>query len=173
MVPASMHVLVMGIAGSGKSTLAGGLAERLQLQLAEGDHFHPEANIAKLAAGMPLTHDDRMPWLRELDAWLRFAAARGESTVLACSALRHGYRQLLREAAPGLLVIHLDGPVEVAESRLKSHPDPLVPRESVTHQLEVLEPLRSDEMGITLDFSRPAEDLLHEATGWLSRQGSD
>jgi len=91
-----IHVLVMGVAGSGKSTVAAALSDRLGLEMIEGDALHPAANVEKMRNGIPLTEDDRRPWLESLASLLADRHSRGRGTVLACSALRHAYRDALR-----------------------------------------------------------------------------
>ncbi|HUC24007.1 MAG TPA: gluconokinase [Streptosporangiaceae bacterium] len=87
-----MIVVVAGVAGSGKTTVGQLLARRVGWQFADGDNFHPAANVAKMRAGLPLTDDDRKPWLTAIDAWMDDIIASGQSAVLACSALKRKYR---------------------------------------------------------------------------------
>jgi gluconokinase len=87
-----MIVVVAGVAGSGKTTVGLLLARRLGWQFADGDRFHPAANVAKMRAGLPLTDDDRRPWLAAIDAWMDDIIASGQSAVLACSAIKRKYR---------------------------------------------------------------------------------
>ncbi len=94
-----MIVVVAGVAGSGKTTVGQLLAGRLHCEFADGDAFHPPANVEKMHAGIPLTDDDRWPWLRAIVAWMDARAAAGESAVVACSALRRAYREVLLSAA--------------------------------------------------------------------------
>src|SRR5690606_25589522 len=89
------HVVVMGVSGSGKSTIAEGIAASLDWTFAEADAFHPQANIDKMSAGIPLDDRDREPWLRDLADWQADRAAEGVNTVIACSALKRSYRDRL------------------------------------------------------------------------------
>ena len=93
----SVHVVAMGVSGSGKSTVAEGVVARTGWVFAEADAFHPQANIDKMSQGIPLTDEDRWPWLHDLGRWMAEHAARGEGTVITCSALRRVYRDVLRE----------------------------------------------------------------------------
>ena len=104
-----VHVVVMGVSGCGKSTVARALHERLGWEYAEGDAYHPQANIDKMAGGRPLVDEDRWPWLRILADWTAERDARGEPTILACSALRRPYRELLREGGEGTYFVHMHG----------------------------------------------------------------
>lgn len=88
-------MVVAGVAGSGKTTVAELVAGRLNCVFADGDQFHPAANVAKMRAGIPLTDEDRWPWLRAIASWMDERAAAGESAVVACSALRRAYREVL------------------------------------------------------------------------------
>src|SRR3712207_810176 len=100
-------VVVMGVSGSGKTTIASGVAQRLGWRLLEGDDFHPPANVAKMEAGTPLTDDDRWPWLQAIAAEIDALRGRGESAVVACSALKRAYRDILIADRPDVLLVHL------------------------------------------------------------------
>src|ERR1700729_1668009 len=93
--PNLMIVIVAGVSGSGKTTVGAMLAGRLGWRFADADDFHPAANVEKMRAGIPLTDADRWPWLRSVAAWMDERIARGEQAVLACSALKRSYRDLL------------------------------------------------------------------------------
>ena len=97
-----IFVIVMGVSGSGKTTLATGIAQRMGWQFREGDELHPPANVEKMSRGEALTDEDRWPWLEAIGQWLDEQAARGESAVVTCSALRRTYRDLLRQGRPGV-----------------------------------------------------------------------
>ena len=103
-------VVVMGVSGVGKTTVAKGLSTVLGWTYAEGDAFHSEANVEKMAAGTPLTDEDRWPWLRSIGEWMCEEIAAGRSAVVTCSALRRVYRDLLREGRPEVLFCHLSPP---------------------------------------------------------------
>ena len=113
--PGPPLVTVMGVSGSGKTTVGAALAQRLGVPFADADDFHPEANVAKMSAGVPLDDIDRLPWLHILGNWQAAYAATG--AVVTCSAMRRWYRDVLREAAPGQVFIHLDWPPEVVARR--------------------------------------------------------
>ena len=100
-------LVVMGVSGSGKSTVAGILAGQLGWDLEEGDDLHPATNVAKMHAGIPLTDEDRWPWLEAIGDWISAKEARGESAVVTCSALRRVYRDLLREGRPHVRFLHV------------------------------------------------------------------
>ena len=115
----SVHLVIMGVAGTGKTTVGQGVAAAFGLPMAEGDDFHSEANRVKMGAGQPLTDDDRWPWLRSLRDWMSEQASGGRSTVVACSALRKAYRDILRESEGEVFFIHLVLPEDENLERLK------------------------------------------------------
>ena len=104
----------MGVSGSGKSMVGAALAQRLGVPFADADAFHPEANIAKMAAGKPLTDDDRYPWLESVGRWL---ADHEDGGVMSCSALKRKYRDRLRSHCPGIEFLHLTGSPELIARR--------------------------------------------------------
>lgn len=153
----------MGVAGSGKSTVGTLLAEALGVEFGEGDDFHPTANVAKMGAGISLDDDDRAPWLDALAAWL----AERDTAVLSCSALKHSYRDHLREAAPDLFFVHLAAPREELERRLTSRKGHFMGVALLDSQLAVLRPLTADEAGITLDATVPPGELVNQIVAAL------
>ncbi len=146
------HVVVMGVSGSGKSTVARQLAERLGWVFAEGDDFHPRANVAKMAAGFPLNDRDRAPWLATLADWVREKHGDGESTVMACSALKRRYRDVLRSGAPGTSFVHLVGDKGILLTRMSARAH-FMPPELLESQLDALEQLDPDEEGVVVDVA--------------------
>src|SRR5581483_8492797 len=113
---AMQPIVVMGVSGSGKSTVGAALAQRLGVPFADADDFHPAANIAKMAAGMPLDDDDRRPWLEAIGGWLA-AHGDGDGGVMSCSALKRTYRDYLRSCCPSTEFVHLSGSPEVIAAR--------------------------------------------------------
>jgi len=151
-------LVVMGVSGSGKTTVGAALAQRLRLPFADADDFHSEANVAKMSAGIPLTDDDRLPWLRAIGAWLALNVEGGG--VVSCSALRRSYRNVLREAAPDVAFVHLHGDPDVVRRRVAGRPGHFMPESLVASQFDTLEPLDADERGIVLDLDSPVDDLV-------------
>lgn len=148
------RVVVMGVSGCGKSTVGALLADELGVPFLDADSLHPQANRAKMAAGIPLTDDDRWPWLRVVGTTL---AAAPDGAVVACSALRRGYRDLLRAAVPDLRFVHLVGTRDQLAARMRARQDHFMPVSLLATQLATLEPLGPDEDGIELDCaSAPA-----------------
>jgi gluconokinase len=161
------HVVVMGVSGSGKTTVAHGIAAATGLLFAEADDFHSRANVDKMSAGTPLDDDDRWPWLHDLAAWMAERAAEGRSTVIACSALRRAYRDVLAAGPPTLDFVHLDGNVEVIRDRMSSRAGHYMPASLLDSQVATLEPLQPDESGIELDVSLPPDELVAQAVRGL------
>lgn len=157
---AAICLVVMGVSGSGKSTVARLLADRLGLPMAEADEFHPEANIAKMSAGVPLTDADREPWLRALRDWISEQDAAGRGSVVTCSALKRPYRDLLRGATARVLFVHLDSTREVIGARLAARSGHFMPPSLLDSQFADLEPLGDDEDGITVDVTASPEQIV-------------
>lgn len=153
----------MGTAGSGKSTLAERLATELGWPFAEGDRYHPPANVAKMAAGVALTDSDRQPWLEALAAWIAAREAEGASSVLACSALKRAYRDVLRGGAPRVRFVHLRGTFETLAERLAGRSGHFFPRDLLASQLATLEPLGSGEDGVEIDIALDRDAQLRKA----------
>jgi gluconokinase len=151
----------MGVSGSGKSTVGGLLAERLGVVYAEADDFHPAANIAKMSAGHPLDDADRAPWLDVIAAWIAGRGARGG--VVSCSALRRRYRDRLREAAPGLFFLHLDGSPALIAARLSARELHFMPQGLLASQFEALEPLEPGEAGAVVPIDGTAQQIAERA----------
>ncbi|QEE61958.1 gluconokinase [Salinibacterium sp. dk2585] len=165
-------VVVMGVSGSGKSVVGMGLAETLGLRFLDGDDLHPPANVEKMARGIPLDDDDRMPWLRLVGEALAEAAEAGQGIVMACSALRRSYRDGLRAAAPRTVFVHLDGSRELLESRLRTRAGHFMPVGLLESQLGALEPLAMDEPGARVSIE-PAVDEVVAAAASAVRELQD
>jgi gluconokinase len=134
-------VIVMGVSGCGKTSVAKALADEHQWRCLDADDFHPPANVEKMRAGTPLNDDDRWPWLDRLNSMLRHSAAKNESIVLACSALKEVYRERLsdRIARAKVSVVHLEGSFELIEARMKAREHKYMPSTLLRSQFETLE----------------------------------
>jgi carbohydrate kinase (thermoresistant glucokinase family) len=145
----------MGVAGAGKTTVGEALAATLRIGFADGDQFHSPAAIEKMTNGVALNDADRAPWLDAIGDWL---ADRGG--VVACSALRRAYRDRLRSHAPSTFFVHLSGDPDIVRQRVGARVGHYMPASLVESQLATLEGLQADEAGITIDVTRPVEEVV-------------
>ncbi len=135
-----MIVVVMGVSGCGKSTLGRALAERLGWEFIEGDDYHPRQNVEKMRARLPLDDEDRRPWLTSLRQVLISRERRGRSAVLACSALKQQYRDLLSRGLADVRFVHLGGDLGVIRERMEARGGHFMPPELLGSQASTLEP---------------------------------
>jgi len=142
----------MGVSGSGKSTVAGILADQLGWDLEEGDELHPAANVAKMHAGIPLTDDDRRPWLESVSCWITEHTEAGLPGIITCSALKRIYRDRLR--GENVVFVHLAGTRDTIGRRLDARLDHFMPGILLESQIATLEPPGPDENALVVD--RPA-----------------
>ena len=153
-------VVMMGVSGVGKTTVGRRLAEALGYGYAEGDAYHPPANVEKMRSGQPLDDDDRWPWLRamaaDIDRWL----ADGTGMVLACSALKRRYRDLLIGDRPGVRLVQLTGDETLIRQRIEARPDHYMPPTLLSIQLATLEPPSTDEHPIVVDVLAAPESCV-------------
>jgi gluconokinase len=170
-----LHLVVMGVSGSGKTGVGERLAAELGFEFIEGDDLHPEPNVEKMAAGIPLTDEDRWPWLRALAEIVAERHQRGAGTILACSALRRAYREILRAAVPmeESFVIQLDADVATLRTRLEHRRGHFMPVSLLESQLATLEPLGPNEPGVVLNATRPEPEVAARALAAVrSRHGT-
>jgi carbohydrate kinase (thermoresistant glucokinase family) len=160
-------LVVMGVSGSGKSTVAGLLARKLGWELQEGDDLHPPANVAKMAAGEPLTDEDRWPWLDAVGAWIRAHTESGTPGVITCSALRRRYRDRLR--GDGVVFVHLTGTREEIAARMAARTGHFMPPALLDSQFAALEEPGPDENVLSVKVDRPAEAMADDVVARLAR----
>jgi gluconokinase len=151
------RIVVMGVSGCGKSSVGVALAESLGARFIDGDDLHPEANKAKMSAGIPLEDSDRWPWLD------RVSQALVPGTVVACSALKRVYRERIVTGAPNAFFVHLDGSREILEQRLGARSGHFMPATLLDSQLASLEPLGPDEPGCVLNIEDSIAQLVEQA----------
>jgi carbohydrate kinase (thermoresistant glucokinase family) len=160
-----MIYLVMGVSGSGKTLIGCLLAKRLNLPFYDADDFHPQQNIKKMQAGIPLTDKDRGPWLEAICAQIPLWQARG-GAVLACSALKERYRWRLRRAGAGeMLVIHLTGSPELIGGRMRQRTHPFFSPRLLYSQFETLE---KPDRAITVSVTGRPQQIVREILGRLA-----
>ena len=159
-----LAVIVMGVSGCGKSTVAAGVADRLGLHFIDGDGLHPEANVARMRAGVPLEDADRWPWLDRIGTCLADTKRWPQGLAVACSALRRIYRDRLRSAAPGVRFVFLDGPSDLIAVRMASRSGHYMPSGLLASQLQTLEPPGADEPDVQrLEIEKPVEAVIGAA----------
>lgn len=151
-------IVVMGVQGSGKSTIGSLLADRLGLTFIDGDSLHTAENVAAMAAGRALTDEQRIPWLHEVGRTL--AEGRASGIVVACSALKQSYRDLLRESVSDLFIVYPDGSMELIAARIGARKHEYMPPELLQSQFDTLEPLTPGERGVVVDIVKPPAELI-------------
>jgi gluconokinase len=151
-------LIVAGVSGSGKTTVGALLAGRLHWSFADADTFHSEANVAKMQAGIPLTDEDRWPWLRAIVDWMDARITAGQSAVVTCSGLRRVYRDSLLHGRPEAVMILLEASREELLRRLSTRPGHFFPQRLLDSQLQALEPPGPDErIQVVLTDKDPAQ----------------
>ena len=158
-------LVVMGVSGAGKSVIGSLLAERLGVQFADADDMHPASNVRAMAAGRPLTDDDRWPWLDAVGDALARASTSG--LVMACSALKRSYRDAIRAKAPDARFVHLDGTPELLRARIGARTGHFMPAALLDSQLAALEPLAPDEPGMTVSIDQTPIEVVAQIAGRL------
>ncbi len=159
----SEFVIVMGVSGSGKTTIATGIATATGWVFAEGDDFHPQANVDKMASGHPLNDDDRWPWLRAIVAWMDDQEQQGNSAVLTCSALRRVYRDLLRDGRDNVRFCQVSADEQAIAERLELRRGYYMPASLLPSQIATLEPLEPDEPGVIISAAATAQEVICHA----------
>jgi gluconokinase len=165
-------VVVMGVSGSGKTTVASLLAGRLDWEFADGDDFHPPANVAKMQAGTPLTDEDRWPWLAAIAAWIdgtraASAAGRGPGGVVACSALRRAYRDVLIGDRPDVRLVYLRGERDVIGRRMTARHGHFMPTTLLDSQFRTLEEPAADENPLVVSVGGTPREIVAEVAEGL------
>lgn len=159
-----LRVVVMGVSGVGKTSVGTALAARLGLPFLDSDDLHPEANKKLMAAGIPLTDDDRWPWLRLVGESL---AQSPDGLVIACSALKRAYRDLIRAECPETRFVLLQADREMLVERLETRVGHFMPPTLLSSQLAILEPVDVDEPGCTIDANLGLEEVVDRARSSL------
>ncbi|MFB4350762.1 gluconokinase [Microbacterium sp. CR_7] len=159
--PSGPLVVVMGVSGCGKSTIGAALAERLRVPFRDADDLHPASNVEKMSRSIPLTDEDRWPWLAIVGEDL--ARHRVTGIVVACSALRGVYRDVLREHAPDVFFVHLDASKQVIAQRMVVRSEHFMPLALLDSQIATLEPLAVGEAGLVVSAARSVDAIVGAA----------
>jgi gluconokinase len=153
-----VSIVLTGTAGAGKTSVMRALEARLGWPTLEGDALHPPGNIARMAAGLPLSDSERAPWLEAIAQWIGEQERRRQSSIVACSALKRAYRNVLRRGHPSVWFVRLDAPAEVLADRIAGRSGHFMPATLLPSQLAILEEFGPDEPATTIDArSSPAE----------------
>ena len=161
-------ILLMGVSGSGKSTIADHLARRLGWRYEDGDRFHPASNVAKMSAGHPLTDEDRWPWLQAIADEIDRLAVSGEHAVIACSALKRAYRDILVHGRDDVRIILLDGAHDLIAARLTARKGHFMPPGLLTSQFATLERPGVNERPIIVSIDAPVEAIVDDIVSQLN-----
>ena len=167
---APFAIVVMGVSGSGKTTVASQLATRLDWQFAEGDSFHPAANVAKMRQGIALTDEDRWPWLEAIAAWMDAQRAAGRRCVLTCSALKRVYRQQLAHGHDDVSFVYLKAEYDLVAQRMAARKDHYMPVALLQSQFDALEEPDSSENPLTAAIEQAPAEIVEAIVAELARQ---
>lgn len=166
--PSSPLVVVMGVSGSGKSTVGRLIAKRLNSEFLEGDELHPPRNVERMASGIALTDSDRRDWLLAIAEQIADASASQHGLIVACSALKRSYRDMLRAASGQLRFVYIHGEPALLEARLEARRGHYMPASLLASQLQTLEAPLPAEGALTLDATSAPEYLAGQAVAWLA-----
>jgi len=153
-------IIVMGVSGSGKTTVASLLAQRLRWRFVEGDSFHSAANVARMGDGIPLTDEDRWPWLDSIAAWIDAARAAGERCIVTCSALKRAYRERLVAGRDGARFVYLKGEQRLVTQRMAARTGHYMPLSLLRSQFDTLEEPGSEESALVVPIEASPEEIV-------------
>jgi len=165
-------IIVMGVSGSGKSSIGEKIAAGLGLPFVEGDALHPAANVEKMSRGIPLSDEDRLPWLDRIGKEMKASLTKGEGIIVSCSALKRSYRDRLRAAAGGnLYFVYLEGSKELLTERMGHRKGHFMPTSLLESQLQTLEVPTGESGVVTVDIDDAIDDIAAEALKALAALG--
>ena len=163
-------LVVMGVSGSGKSTIAEALAQAMGWRYEDGDSFHPKANDDKMKAGHPLNDDDRKPWLQAIADEIDRAGNSGKPIIIACSALKRAYRDILVHGRDDVVIVYLDGSRELIADRLKHRKGHFMPAGLLDSQFDTLEPPRADEHALVVSIDKSVAAIVDDIAAKLAER---
>jgi len=169
---ATCALIVMGVSGAGKSTIAAALARRLGWRYDDGDTFHPASNVAKMKAGQPLNDDDRRPWLQAIADEIDRVCGAGDHAVIACSALKRAYRDILVHRRHDVRIVFLSGTQPLIASRLARRKGHFMPPDLLASQFRTLEPPADDEHPITISIEAGVDAIVDTIVQQLNRDAA-
>jgi carbohydrate kinase (thermoresistant glucokinase family) len=159
---ATRVIVLMGVSGSGKSTVGNALASALGWEFRDADSFHPPANVEKMSRGVPLTDEDRAPWLAAIAAWIDERLATGNTGIVSCSALKRAYRKVLLDGKPGVGLVHLRGHFDLIAARMAARRGHFMPASLLRSQFQTLQEPGPDERALAVSIDPPAEKIVQE-----------
>ncbi len=162
--------VLMGVSGSGKTTIAKGVAEREGWRMVEGDDFHPPANVAKMHAGIPLTDEDRWPWLHAIADEIDAIRTRGESAVVTSSALKRAYRDILIDHRPDVVLVYLKGSKDLIAKRIAARTGHFMPPSLLDSQFATLEEPGPDEHPVVVSIEPPPDAIIDDVVKMLKER---
>ena len=165
-------ILVMGVSGSGKSTTGESLAAELGWPFRDADSFHPPENVAKMSAGVPLTDEDRWPWLAAIAAWIDERRTKNEHGIVSCSALKRKYRKVLLDGRPDVRLVYLKGEMPLIANRMARRTDHFMPPSLLKSQFETLEEPGTDEWPIVAPIDLSPRRVVEYILADMARQGT-
>jgi gluconokinase len=166
-------LVVMGVSGSGKSTIGDQLAQRLGWSYEDGDKFHPASNVAKMSAGHPLTDEDRWPWLQAIADEIDRLCESGRHAVIACSALKRAYRDILVHRRSDVRIVFLKGTEALIANRLAQRKGHFMPPGLLTSQFKTLQPPGPDENPVTVSIEPSVDAIIDDIVRQLGFDPAD
>lgn len=163
-----VSIVVMGVSGAGKSTVGNMLASQLGFTFCDADGLHPPENVERMASGHPLGDTDRWPWLEAVGQYLADSRKVHRGTVMACSALKHSYRDVLRNHVPDVFFVFLDGPMSIVRDRINDRNHEFMPATLLASQYASLEPLSEAERGIRIDIAETPARIVSAVTSAMA-----
>ena len=164
-------LLVMGVSGSGKSTAGESLAVELGWPFRDADSFHPAANVAKMSAGIPLTDDDRWPWLDAIAAWIDARRATATPGIVSCSALKRSYRRILLDGRPDVRLVYLQGDKPLIAGRMARRTGHFMPPALLDSQFATLEEPTADEWPIIAPIEQSPRKIIEHILANMAQSG--
>jgi gluconokinase len=153
-------IVIMGVSGSGKTTVGALLAGRLHWEFADADSFHPAANVAKMRSGIPLTDEDRWPWLRAIAAWIDAERAAGRHGVVTSSALKRTYRDIIVDGRDDVRLVYLKGELDLIADRMAARHGHFMPPALLQSQFDTLEEPGPDERPVVVSIDAKPRDIV-------------
>lgn len=171
--PPPAVLVVMGVSGSGKTTVANELSRQLGWEFEDGDWFHPAANVEKMHSGVALTDEDRWPWLRAIARWIDEARAAGRHGIVACSALKRRYRDILVGDRADVRLIYLKGDASLIARRIATRHEHFMPTRLLASQFEALEEPGADEHPITVSIAPSPREIVAQIIAALGLRANE